>query len=220
MIKVSSISKIYTTDNIKFYALKDISLTIEKGEYVAVLGASGSGKSTLMHIMGLLDKPSIGAVYFEKNLTTKLSDNQLSEIRNKKIGFVFQQFNLINRLTVYENVALPYFYSGRKDSKIKQRILNLLEDLQIKEKENKYPNQLSGGQQQRVAIARALIMEPDYIFADEPTGNLDSKTGKEIISILESLNKKGKTLIVVTHDKSLADRAKRKIVLQDGRLLS
>ncbi|GIW62368.1 MAG: peptide ABC transporter ATP-binding protein [Patescibacteria group bacterium] len=220
MIKIDNVSKVYTAGETEFYALKDISVTVEKGEYVAVLGSSGSGKSTLMHIMGLLDKPSKGSVYFENSLVTTLSDNKLSELRNKRIGFVFQQFNLINRLTVYENVVLPYFYSKESKFNIRQKALKLLQDLQIREKEQKYPNQLSGGQQQRVAIARALIMEPDYILADEPTGNLDSKTGKEIVSILESLNKKGKTLIIVTHDRSLANRARRKIVLQDGRLVS
>ncbi len=218
MIKLKGIKKIFGSGDTRFYALRGIDLEIRQGEYISLVGPSGSGKSTLMYIIGLLDKPTEGEVFVAGKNTVSMSDEQVSRLRNRFIGFVFQQFNLIPRLTVFENVILPYIYSRKADSAIKARAESILKDLGIYEKRHNYPNQLSGGQQQRTAIARALIMEPDMILADEPTGNLDSKTGREIIEILESLNKKGKTLAVVTHDPSIAKRARRKIKVRDGRI--
>ena len=218
MIKLKGIKKIFGSGDTRFYALRGIDLEIRQGEYISLVGPSGSGKSTLMYIIGLLDKPTEGEVFVAGKNTVSMSDEQVSRLRNRFIGFVFQQFNLIPRLTVFENIILPYIYSRKTDSAIKARAESILKDLGIYEKRHNYPNQLSGGQQQRTAIARALIMEPDMILADEPTGNLDSKTGREIIEILESLNKRGKTLVVVTHDPSIAKRARRKIKVRDGRI--
>jgi len=218
MIKLKGIEKIFGRGDTRFYALRGIDLEIRQGEYISLVGPSGSGKSTLMYIIGLLDKPTEGEVFVAGKNTVSMSDEQVSRLRNRFIGFVFQQFNLIPRLTVFENIILPYIYSRKTDSAIKARAESILKDLGIYEKRHNYPNQLSGGQQQRTAIARALIMKPDMILADEPTGNLDSKTGREIIEILESLNKKGKTLVVVTHDPSIAKRARRKIKVRDGRI--
>ncbi len=218
MIKLKRIEKIFGSGETRFYALRGIDLEIRQGEYISLVGPSGSGKSTLMYIIGLLDRPTGGDVFVDGKNTVSMSDEQVSGLRNKFIGFVFQQFNLIPRLTVFENVILPYIYSRKRDPEIRKRAESILRELGIYEKKDNYPNQLSGGQQQRTAIARALIMEPEVILADEPTGNLDSKTGKEIIEILERLNRKGKTLVVVTHDPSVAKRAKRKIKVRDGRI--
>ncbi len=218
LLKLVNIKKSFGEGEARVEVLKGIDLEIKKGEYISLVGPSGSGKSTLMYLMGLLDKPSSGEIFIEGRSVVNLNDEEISALRNRFIGFVFQQFNLIPKLTVFENVILPYVYSREKGKDIKKRAEELLTYLGIWEKRNNYPNELSGGQQQRTAIARALIMEPELILADEPTGNLDTKTGGEIIKILEELNKKGKTVIIVTHDPSIAKRAKRRIKIKDGKI--
>jgi putative ABC transport system ATP-binding protein len=220
MIKLQRVFKEYPIDGEKFFALNDVSLEIKKGEYSAILGPSGSGKSTLMHIMGLLDLPSKGKVFIDEHDVSKYSDNQLSLARNESIGFVFQQFNLINKLTVLENVLLPTIYAKKMSFNPKERALKLIRDFGIGEKERSFPNKLSGGQQQRVAIARALVMNPKLVLADEPTGNLDSKTGDAIMDLLEKLNKEENvTVVIITHEKDIADRTKRKIQIRDGHII-
>ena len=222
MIRLEKVFKEYKIDNeLTFSALKNINLLIKNGEFVSIVGPSGSGKSTLMHIIGLLDKPSAGKVLINEKEVSRLSDEEISKIRNQMVGFVFQQFNLINKLTVLENILVPTIYC-REELKFdpKQRALELIKKFNIEGKENSYPNKLSGGQQQRVAIARALIMDPAIILADEPTGNLDSKNGQIILSLLEQLNKEEKrTVIIVTHDLSIANRAKRIIQIKDGEII-
>ena len=222
MIKLTKVSKTYLLGEDVVKAVDDVSLSIKKGEYVSILGTSGSGKSTLMHIIGLLDRPTTGEILINNKDISKASDEDLSKLRNTFVGFVFQQFNLINKLTVLENVALPaVYFKGKLDFDPYLRAKELLEQFGMGERLNFYPNKISGGQQQRVAIARSLIMSPDLILADEPTGNLDSKTGDEILDILESLNKKtGVTVILVTHEKDVADRTKRKIYIKDGKVVT
>jgi ABC-type lipoprotein export system ATPase subunit len=222
MINLSHVSKHYRIDEETiFTALDDVSITIKKGEFVSIIGPSGSGKSTLMHIIGLLDKPSDGQVIIDDKDIAKLSDDELSVLRARFVGFIFQQFNLINKLTLLENVMLPTIYARSKlDFNPKEKALSNLSMLGIADKANSYPNKISGGQQQRVAIARALMMNPELILADEPTGNLDSKNGHEILSLLVDLNKKNHiTLAVVTHDDSIAKQATRTIKLRDGNLV-
>jgi len=222
MIKLEKVFKEYKIDNeLKFIALKNINLAIKDGEFVSIIGPSGSGKSTLMHIIGLLDKPTSGKVFINEKEVSKLSDEETSKIRNQTIGFVFQQFNLINKLTVLENILVPSIYCREKlNFEPKKRALELIKKFNIKGKENSYPNKLSGGQQQRVAIARALIMDPPIILADEPTGNLDSKNGEIILSLLYQLNKEEKrTVIIVTHDLSIAKKAERIIKIKDGEII-
>lgn len=221
MISLQNIYKEYALDGDVFTALKDITLEIKEGEFTAIAGPSGCGKSTLMHIIGLLDTPTRGKITIEGKDASKLSDNELSKMRNEFAGFVFQQFNLINKLTVIENILLPTIYSRRKlNFNPRKRAFELMKRFGIAEKEKSYPNKLSGGQQQRVAIARALMNNPKVILADEPTGNIDSKTGQKILSLLEELNEKDKiTVIVVTHDKSIAEKARRKIRMLDGEIV-
>lgn len=219
MIKLKKVSKEYKIRKDKgFFALKNINLEIKKGEFASIVGPSGSGKSTLMHIIGLLDKPTSGKVLLNGNDTSSLTDDELSKLRNEFVGFVFQQFNLLNKLTVLENIVLPTVYSNKKSKqKPEKQALYLLERFDMKEKANSYPNKISGGQQQRVAIARALINNPQIILADEPTGNIDTKTGEKILDLLEELNQKdGITLVAVTHDRNIAKRAKRQIKIKDG----
>ena len=222
MIRLEKVVKSYKIDEETiFYALKESSVTIKEKEFVSIIGPSGSGKSTLMHIIGLLDKPSSGKVYIDNKEISMISDDDLSRLRNEFVGFVFQQFNLINKLTVLENVMLPAIYC-RKELEFdpKERALSILKDFGLSEKLNSYPNKLSGGQQQRVAIARALMMKPKLILADEPTGNLDSKTGHEIMMLLEKLNKDEKiTVVLVTHEIDIAAYAKRVIKIRDGQIV-
>lgn len=222
MIKLVDVSKEYVIDSeYTFYALKKASLEIKEKEFVSIMGPSGSGKSTLMHIVGLLDKPTTGKVYITGKEISKIADDELSTLRNEFVGFVFQQFNLINKLTVLENVMLPTIYC-RKDLDFdpRERAISILNGFGLGEKLNSRPNKLSGGQQQRVAISRALIMKPKLILADEPTGNLDSKTGHEIMMLLEKLNKEEKiTIVLVTHESDIAAYAKRVIKIRDGQVV-
>jgi len=221
IIYLERICKVYEMGAVTVEALKDVSLSIKKGEFVAIMGASGSGKSTLMNILGCLDSPSKGEYSFEGTDVSNLSKNELAEIRNKKIGFVFQNFNLLGRTTVLENIELPLIYSKSPQKNAQNRILQVMKVLGIEGLCKNYPNQLSGGQQQRVAIARAIINNPLLLLADEPTGNLDSVTSKEVIDVLIDLNHKMElTIVLVTHEENIAKYARRTIVLKDGKVLS
>lgn len=221
MISIRDIGKIYDDDGSSTTALDGISLDIKKGEFVSIMGPSGSGKSTLLHILSFLDRPTSGSYTFQGRNITGLSDKELAHIRNEEIGFVFQSFNLMSRATVYENVELPLLYSGKVAiSKRKHLIQKAVESVGLKEKLYIEAGKLSGGQKQRVAIARALVNDPDIIFADEPTGNLDSKSGAQIIQILDRLNHAGRTIVLVTHETSTAEFASRLISLRDGRVES
>lgn len=222
MIKLEHVSKSYFLGDEEVKAVKDVSLTIKEKEFIGILGSSGSGKSTLMHLLGLLETPTEGKIFLDGKDISRLSDDELSRIRNRTVGFVFQSFNLINRFTVLENVLLPVKYMKERDGfDPVARADELLKRFGIYERRNFFPNKISGGQQQRVAIARALIMSPKIILADEPTGNLDSKTGDEIIKILGSLNKDfGVTVILVTHEHDIAAKTKKQIYIKDGEVVS
>jgi len=222
MIKLDKVVKSYKIDEeTTFYALKESSVEIKDKEFVSIIGPSGSGKSTLMHLIGLLDKPTSGEIIVQDKKISKLNDDQISSLRNEFIGFVFQQFNLIPKLTVLENILLPAFYARKKlEYDPREKALGLIKRFGIQGKENSYPNKISGGQQQRVAILRALIMEPKMILADEPTGNLDSKTGTEIMELLKTLNEEEKiTIAIVTHEVDIAKYGKRIIHVKDGRVV-
>ncbi|KKQ15846.1 ABC transporter ATP-binding protein [Candidatus Gottesmanbacteria bacterium RIFCSPHIGHO2_02_FULL_40_24] len=221
MITLKNVSKIYKLEENDFIALKNINLNIKEGEFLAILGPSGCGKSTLMHIIGLLDVPTGGKVIVNNKDTADMSDDDISNLRNKFVGFIFQQFNLINKMNVLENIVLPTLYTRTKlDFNPLKRAEDLMNRFGIIEKKKSFPNKLSGGQQQRVAIARALINMPKIILADEPTGNLDSKTGNVILKLLKDLNGNDNiTVVVVTHDVGIAELFPRKINMLDGRII-
>jgi putative ABC transport system ATP-binding protein len=216
VLELKGITRHFRIGEVEVQALRGIDLQVEKGEYVALMGPSGSGKSTLMNILGCLDTPSNGTYILNGHNVSNLTDNELAEIRNKEIGFVFQTFNLLARNTALENVALPLVYSGVSKSGRTERARKVLESVGLTDRMSHKPNELSGGQRQRVAIARALINNPAIILADEPTGNLDTKTSYEIMQLLEEIHLKGNTVIVVTHEEDIAKRAKRIIRMRDG----
>lgn len=219
VIKMSNISKIYKMGSSDFIALDDVNLKITKGEYVAIVGPSGAGKSTLMNIIGCLDTATKGE-YILDGLDTRCSDYKLAKIRNGKIGFIFQNYNLLPKLNVLENVELPLLYQGLPNKKIRENAVAALERVGLEKHLKHRPTELSGGQRQRVAIARALATEPQIILADEPTGALDSKTGREVLKILKELNSEGNTIVMITHDREIASEAKRMITVRDGKIVS
>ncbi|MBC6158148.1 ABC transporter ATP-binding protein [Listeria welshimeri] len=218
MIQLFNISKTYQMGEDTIKALDNLSLQVTKGEFIAIIGPSGSGKSTLMNIIGILDRASSGEYYLNKMNLMRISDKKISKIRNKKIGFIFQQFNLMPRLTAFENVELPLIYRGTSKPTRKKIVLKSLERVGLLEKQKHLPAQLSGGQQQRVAIARAIAGNPEIILADEPTGALDSKTGEEVMRLLKEIHREGNTLIMITHDKTIAEQAERITEIKDGKL--
>lgn len=218
MIRLEHIFKIYEMGENKVYALDDVSLRIAPHEFVSIIGPSGSGKSTLMNMLGCLDTPTQGRYLLDGMDVSKKTDDELAEIRNNKIGFVFQGFNLLPKLTAIENVELPLIYSNVSAKERHERALESLRKVGLAERANHKPTELSGGQQQRVAIARALITNPPIILGDEPTGNLDSKSGKEVMEIFKELNRNGNTVILITHDSGVAAQAKRVVRIQDGKL--
>ena len=222
LIKLVGIKKEYRMGENNYEALRGIDLIIEEGEFVAIMGPSGSGKSTMMHIIGCLDVPTAGSYFLGEKNVAKLSDNELAKIRNQQIGFVFQAFNILPRLSVYDNVVLPFTYYPLKisEEEKKERAMKAIEEVGLMNKYQNKSNQLSGGQIQRTAIARSLVLNPKIILADEPTGNLDSKTSVEVMEVLSSLNKKGNTIILVTHEEDIATYAKRRVRLKDGLILS
>ncbi|AEY65347.1 ABC transporter ATP-binding protein [Clostridium sp. BNL1100] len=219
MIQISNMCKIYEMGENAIYALNNVSLHIYKHEFVAIVGPSGSGKSTLMNMLGCLDVPTTGNYVLDGHEVSKLNDSQLAEIRNKKIGFIFQGFNLLKKLTAIENVELPLIYQGIGHKERHRRSVEALELVGLGDRVYHTPNELSGGQQQRVAIARALVSNPPLILADEPTGNLDTKSGTEIMKTLHELHKKGNTIVLITHDNNVAAQAQRIIKIQDGMII-
>lgn len=220
LIKCKDITKEFNLGKTVVHALRGVDVEIKKGEYVSIMGASGSGKSTLMHILGCLDSPTSGEYYFDSKLISNLSDDELALIRNEQIGFVFQNFNLLPRLSAAQNIELPLLYNTGKKNNHKDQIIATLRKVGLSDRANHHPNELSGGECQRVAIARALINDPSILFADEPTGNLDSRTGEEIMSLFDGLAAEGHTIVLVTHDRAIAGHTKRVITLRDGKVVS
>lgn len=220
IIQLTNIARKYVIGTETIHALRSVSLTIEKNEYVALMGPSGSGKSTLMNIIGCLDTPTDGEYILNGQSVAKMLDNDLAVVRNKEIGFVFQTFNLLPRLTALENVALPLIYAGIPKIIRNEKAMNVLEQVGLKDRASHKPNELSGGQRQRVAVARALVNNPSIILADEPTGNLDTKTSYEIMSLFEEIHAKGNTVILVTHEEDIAKHARRIVRLRDGKVES
>ena len=219
VIKVEDLWKIYQLGEVQVEALRGVSFEIEEGEFVAIMGPSGSGKSTLLNILGCLDRPTRGRYFLDGQEVSQLNENQLAQIRNKKIGFIFQSFNLLPRLAALQNVELPLIYAGIPPQKRKEQAIKSLEAVGLGDRIHHYPNQLSGGQQQRVAIARALVNDPSIILADEPTGNLDTRSSEEIMHILQELNQEGKTIVLVTHERDIASHTHRILHFRDGQLV-
>ncbi|ANQ83973.1 ABC transporter ATP-binding protein [Azoarcus olearius] len=217
-IELSGIERVFTLGDSQVHALRDVSLKIEAGEYVAVMGPSGSGKSTLLNLLGLLDRPDAGHYRLEGRDVTTLSADEQAQVRRNRIGFVFQSFHLVPRLTAAENIALPLMLAGLAPAERQARVGRALKDFGLETRADHRPDELSGGQRQRVAIARATIMQPAMLLADEPTGNLDRHTGQEVTELLEALNAAGTTLIVVTHDPAMGNRARRRLMMEDGML--
>jgi putative ABC transport system ATP-binding protein len=213
------LTKIYKLGDFEIHAMRGINLTIEKNEFVAIMGPSGSGKSTFMNILGCLDRPTKGSYFLDGEDVSRFDRNNLARIRNRKIGFVFQTFNLLSRTTAVENVELPLLYNGSSPKNRDEKARKALSMVGLEGRENHYPNQLSGGQQQRVAIARALVNDPAIILADEPTGNLDTKTSIEVMEIFQNLNQQGITIVLITHEKDIASFTKRNILFRDGRIV-
>ena len=220
MLRLEKIGKTYRMGDLVIPVLRGIDLTILRGDYIAIMGASGSGKSTLMNILGCLEQPSEGHYYFDARDITKIADDERTDLRNYRIGFVFQQFNLLPRLTALQNVMLPMVYAGYARGERRQRAQRMLVDVGLADRMANLPSQLSGGQQQRVAIARALVNQPDLVLADEPTGALDSRTGEEVMDLVSGLHQLGITIVLVTHDSGVAARTQRIIRLQDGRIIA
>lgn len=220
VIAISAMTKVYQMGETAVHALRGVSLTINEGEYVAIIGTSGSGKSTLMNMIGLLDKPTTGSYRIRGTETSKLSQNQMADLRNKEIGFVFQRFNLLARTNARRQVELPLFYAGVSTNRASKMAIEALTRVGLGDRTHHRPDELSGGQQQRVAIARALVNNPSILLADEPTGALDTKTGEEVMALFEELHQQGMTLIVVTHDMDIARQAQRIITLKDGQMIS
>ncbi|MEH7415277.1 ABC transporter ATP-binding protein [Neobacillus drentensis] len=218
IMQISNLKKAYRLGGEIVHALNDVSIEIQKGEFLAIIGPSGSGKSTLMNMIGCLDKPQSGKYLLDGKDIFKMDDNELATIRNQKIGFIFQNFNLLTKLTAIENVELPLLYAGVNTKERRERAIEALEKVGLRDRAGHLPTQLSGGQQQRVAIARALAGNPAILLADEPTGALDSKTSKEIMQIMKQLNELGHTIILITHDLDIAKQAKRMVSIQDGQL--
>lgn len=219
VIKVEDLWKIYQLGEVQVEALRGVSFEIEEGEFVAIMGPSGSGKSTLLNILGCLDRPTRGRYFLDGQEVSQLNENQLAQVRNKKIGFIFQSFNLLPRLAALQNVELPLIYAGIPPQKRKEQAIKSLEAVGLGDRIHHYPNQLSGGQQQRVAIARALVNDPSIILADEPTGNLDTRSSEEIMHILQELNQEGKTIVLVTHERDIASHTHRILHFRDGQLV-
>jgi putative ABC transport system ATP-binding protein len=220
MIVLESITKTYNLGEVKVPVLKGIDLAIEEGEYVSIMGVSGSGKSTLMNIIGCLDRPTSGNYYLENRNLSTFDDDELAYVRNQRIGFVFQQFNLLSRATALENVMLPMIYAGIPKAKRRHRAIEALKKVGLENRLSNRPNQLSGGQQQRVAIARALVNRPALVLADEPTGALDTETSEEVMNLLTELNQQGITIAIVTHEPTIAAKTKRIIRVKDGQLIT
>lgn len=218
MIEIKNVKKTYQTGSVSFEALKGVFLDIKKGEFISIMGPSGSGKSTLMNIIGCLDTPTGGSYYLDSDDVSGFSFDQLSSVRNRKIGFVFQSFNLLPYATAFENVELPMLYNGKKSSDRKKRVEDLLNMVGLYQWRKHRPTEMSGGQQQRVAIARSLAMDPPILLADEPTGNLDSKSGEEIMTLFSKLWEDGRTILMVTHDNNIAEYSQRTIRLFDGKV--
>ena len=220
MIKTEKLSMLFTTEEVQTKALNEITLHVEQGEFVAIMGPSGCGKSTLLNILGTLDSPTSGSYFFEGKQVDKMNEHQLTALRKNNLGFIFQSFNLIDELTVYENVELLLVYMGIKTAQRKEKVNKVLEKVNLLHRANHYPQQLSGGQQQRVAIARAVVTDCKLLLADEPTGNLDSVNGVEVMELLSELNRQGTTIIIVTHSQRDATYAHRIIRLLDGQIVS